>query len=276
VPPEAAQIAEDIDNQIEEDAAAAGAESGADEAPQDTEEEVRVASLMGWKPESQWKGDKANWRPAKDFLAEVPEIMRNTRKSNERMKGQLDRIVAQVARLTAAEKRQMSAGQEHALEAAMEAGDIEGAKKILAAARSSGAGDAPEKPPALAAFEERNADWYGVDDEATAYAAMLDKRFAEQAGGVSDPDVHMRKVEAGVKRAFPELFKDGKPRDDDEPGERRRAPLVARSGRGGDRSRSSTAMTPADMSAAQRKAATDMGVTHADWVKAYNQMQKAS
>lgn len=274
MPPEAAALAEKIDQEIEEGAAEGG--EGAAQEQGDTEEEARIASLMGWKSPKDWKGDPppGGLKSAKDFLAEVPKVNKAMREANELLRGKMDRIVGQVARLTAAEKNRMSAGQEEALEAAMEAGDIDRAKKILAAARAGGGDAEPDEAPALTAFKDRNA-WYGVDDEATAYTAALDAQFARSAGGVKDPDAHMRKVEAGVKKRFPELFGDKAKEEDEEEDDqpRRRAPLVARGGRA-DRSRAPSVVTAADLTPAQRRAAATMKVSEKDYAAALNLTNK--
>jgi hypothetical protein len=264
-----------IDAELEEAAGGEGEEGGAKES---SEEAIRVATLMGWKPKDQWKGDTANWRPAEDFLSEVPEVLRNTRKANERLNGQVTRIVAQVAKLDRRSDAQASAIAEAEAQEAFEAGDFDKAKKILLGV-GKGASAQPDEPAAFTDFKARN-DWYGVDDEASAYVEMLDKRFVQAAGGPNnvDPEAHFKKIEAGVKKRFPELFEDGDKGGDDKGGERRqerRAPLVTR-GRGLDRGRSGGAMSVADLSPAQRQAIKVMGVTEADYVKSYNQLNKAS
>lgn len=263
---EVAETATDDDTLtvIEPDAA-----DDADEALPPSEAE-KVARLMGWKPLDKWKGDKAGWKAPEDFLAEVPEIMRNTRKANQRLEGQITRIVGQLAKLQSGQDRQTNASLDKAMDAAVEAGDLEGARKILASAQAQKA--APDEHPAFTAFKDRNDEWWGVDDEATAYAESLDKRFAKD--GIADPEIHMKKVEAGVKKRFPELFGDAKADDDTDPPaktvkETPRAPLVARGGRGAGQS-SSDKLTPATMSPKQREAAKSMNVDPKDYCKSYN------
>jgi hypothetical protein len=271
MPPEAAQA---DDDQIDE----AIIEGGKDDAPPEDKsspEAVRIASLMGWKDPSKWQGDPppGGLKTAEEYLAEVPDVMKNTRKKAERLESQVTRIVGQVAKLDRASSRQADATARAAAREAMEAGDFDGAEKILTEARAPAA--AADKPPALAAFEDRNADWYGVDDEATAYTEMLDKRYAQQAGGVADPEAHMRKVEAGVKKAFPHLFDDklrrqGRTKTTLRPVARRsldaegRRPLPPRPWRD-DRGRHD---------AAQRRAAETMGVKPESWVKSFNLLNK--
>lgn len=231
-------------------------------------EAAKVAALMGWKAKKDWKGDLSNWRPAEDFLAEVPDVLKNTRKKAERLEGQVTRIVAQVAKLDQRSTAQQMATAKAAAREAFDAGDFDKAEEILTSVNRGGTSN-PDEPQALTDFKARN-DWFGVDDEATAYTAALDQQYAK--GGITDPDAHMRKVEAGVKKRFPELFGDGKdadPKGDPKP----KPPLVNRSNMG-ERRRSNGEMTVADMSPAQQRAAKEMQVTPADWVKSFNQLNK--
>lgn len=235
-------------------------------------EAAKVAALMGWKPKKDWKGDVSNWRPAEDFLAEVPDVLKNTRKKAERLEGQVTRIVAQVAKLDQRSSAQQMATAKAAAREAFDAGDFDKAEEILISVNRGPA--ASNEPPEFSAFKTRN-EWYGVDDEASEYVSMLDAKFAREAGGpqnVRDPEAHFRKIEAGVKKRFPELFGDGKdadPKGDPKP----KPPLVNRSNMG-ERRRSNGEMTVADMSPAQQRAAKEMQVAPADWVKSFNQLNK--
>lgn len=236
--------------------------------PQSSPEAVKVATLMGWKPKDQWKGDTSKWRPAEDFLAEVPEILSRTRQQSGKMKSQLDQVAGLVAKLTQNQRQQVDAQLDAALDAAVEAGDVDAAKKIRAQIRENA--NPPAENPAVASFKERNASWFEVDDDATAYAAALDARLSK--GGVANPDAHMRRVEEGVKKAFPQLFEDGEAPKKDEP--RSRAPLVAGGGKVAPGRRAPGEATVADLTPSQRRAAEDMGVSFPDYVKALNKIAK--
>lgn len=241
-------------------------ETGADEEVESSPEAQKVATLMGWKPKADWRGDAANWKSAEDFLAEVPAILQNTRAKSRKLEEQQAKIVAQLAKLDGNQRRQMDAEAEQRLEAAIEAGDVAGAKKIMAEARQSAT--QPDEPPALTAFKARN-DWFGVDDEATAYAAALDQTLAR--GGIADPDAHMRKVEAGVKKRFPELFEDT-PRQAtrDTP----RAPLVARGSR--TERRNTGELSAADLTPQQRAAIRQTGCTEASYLRELNKLRQGA
>lgn len=274
MPPEAAEADDDedqtLDDQVDENEDEN--EGGADDATPTTFAEV--ASTMGWRPKADFKpkreGDK--WLPAKEFVAEFNARQRNTMRSNRDLKSKLDRVAAQVEKvaghLSATDKVAMRAqAREH-----MEVGEFDKAEELFDKAASAASPTSGEHP-ALTSFKERN-DWFGVDDEATAYADSLDKQFAK--GGIADADAHMRKVEAGVKKRFPELFEAGERQERPE-GERqaRRAPLVAR-GNGAERPRQDGKITVADLTPKQRRAAEAMNVTLKDYAANLNEMNGAA
>lgn len=223
-----------------------------------------VASLMGWKPLDQWKGDPTNWKPASAFLAEVPEINRSLRKKSERLEGQHARIIAEVAKLSANQRRQMDAETDKQLEAAFDAGDLETVKRLVAESRKA---PEPQEPAAFSSFKDRNAEWFQIDPEATAYVLALDQQFNADGSGAANPDAHFRKIETAVKKRFPELF--GEKSADPTP--ERKAPLVARGSRS-EAIRNGAEMTAADLSPAQRQAARDMNVSAEAYVKELNRI----
>lgn len=277
MPPEAAQIADDLDEHIEEGAAAEGGEEQQQEEAKSSPEAVRIASLMGWKDPSKWQGEPppGGLKSAEDFIAEIPDVLRNTRKKADKLEGQFARVVAQVSKLDRVEGRRRDADQEAALEAAMEAGDLEGAKNILKAAKEAAA--PPGEAPAFTSFKDRN-EWYGVESEATEYVAFLDQKYATEAGGPAnvDPETHFRKIDAAVKKRFPELFGEAKePKEGEETGERRRAPLVNRGNRA-ERVKTSEGFTVADLTRAHRQAIKEYGCSEADYVKNLNLMNKGA
>lgn len=243
----------------------------ADVAPTDedpsSDEAKAVARLMGWKDSSEWKGDKTKFVTAQQFLADVPEVLKHTRQANAKLKSQQDRIIGEVAKLTANQRRQMDAQHEQALEAAVEANDMAEVKRITAEIKASAAPAADSGP--VAAFKARNSDWFEVDPEATAYAAALDAQYARLSNGISDPEAHMKRVEDGVRKKFPELFgeKEVKAKDESKP----RAPLVAGGGR---IARTSTGpVTVADLTPQQRAAAKELGVPPEKYAASINDLK---
>jgi hypothetical protein len=245
-----------------------------DDAPQESSPEaIKVASLMGWKDPKAWKGEPppGGLKSAEEFLADVPQVTKGLRKKVEEQGGKLDRVAGQLAKLNKRSTAQDVADAEARAEEAFEAGDFAKAKEILL---NVGAAAAPDEPAAVDEFRSRNA-WFGVDQAATDFVALLDRQFAAEAGGpdkITDAAAHMRRIEAAIKLARPDLFGATKtPKEgDEEEGDKapaRRAPLVNRGGRV-DRARSDTAeLTVATMTSRQRAAADTMNVSHADYVK---------
>lgn len=276
MPPEAATIEDPdtlvvLDNDADDpNAPVDGAEGEGEGDAQSNPEAERVAALMGWKPIDQWKGDKTNWRPAEEFLAEVPQLLRKARETTTKQRSQLDRIVAEVAKLSANQRRDMDARQERELEQAIEAGDTEAARKILNEVRTSQGND---EPPAVAEFKTRNAEWFEVDPEATAYAAMLDQMYARQApNGISDHAAHMKRIEDGVKKKFPELFGEGNEEQPEPKTQKARAPLVASGNRVSGRNDNGL-MTVSNMTPQQRAAAKELGISEASYAKSFNELK---
>lgn len=243
-------------------------------------EAERLAGLMGWKPKEQWKGDQTTWRPAEDFLRETVEVNRNMRAQQRTSETKLARVVAEVAKLSNNERQRMGADAEARLRLAVEEGKTDDALKIL---KEVEAGRQPTEPAAFTSFKERNADWYSVDPEATAYVHSLDQQFAAAAGGpqnVTDPEAHFRRIDAAMKKRFPELYAAADDEEDDPPARRRRepdepqgrrAPLVARGNRA-EASRS-TEKTASTLSREEKAGADLMGVTHADYAKQVNNLK---
>lgn len=225
-----------------------------------------VASMMGWKGEEHWKGDKANFKSASQFLKEVPEVLKNTRKTLDTYKGKMDRIVGTVAKLQGNQRTDQEAAAIQALKDAYAGGSEEDVIKAAKALQSVTA-PADEPPAALAEFQERNADWFNIDPEATAYAAALDQQYAKLAGGkITDPEAHMLRVEAGVKKRFPEHFGEAKA---DEAKDRKAPPLINRGARGPGLSGGGP-VTPATMTPGMRAAAKEVGVSEATYLRSYN------
>jgi hypothetical protein len=241
--------------------------------PQDSEEAIRVASLMGWKGKEHWKGDPTNWRSAESFLAEVPEVMRNTRKKNDRIESQLNRIVGEVAKLSKNQRQQRDADLDAALDAAIDAGDKDEAKRIRDEIRATADTPVSDTPPELSDFEARNASWLGVDPVATEMVKALDRQFASAPGAtdaegrIKEPAKHLKRIEDTIRKRFPEHFEEPAK---EEPKPKGAPPALGRGTRTPGAPRGDGAMTIADMTPNQRSAARTMGVSDADWVKNYN------
>lgn len=240
--------------------------------PVDSEIE-KIALSFGWTPPKDFKGDPSKAMSARDFLAETPKVLKSAKDDVAKANARISSVAGLVAKLEANQRKTNDQQLDQALVDAVEAGDADTAKKIAEQIRQSR--DA-ETTPAVEAFKERNA-WFGADDEATAYATLMDNKFANEAGGkIVNPAAHFGRIEAAVKRRFPELFDEpeAKPQAEvKEPKNPQRAPLVAGGGRVARPSNGE--LTVATMSKQHREAARAFQVSDEAYVKSFNHLNKA-
>lgn len=172
-----------------------------------------LAREWGWKPEDEWKGDKAKWSPADEFVrrrvSHTSNITKELKAVNERM-DRLSRTTGKVL-ADALDKQRAQIEAEHA--EAVENGDY---KAVRAAESKMRKLEAEAEPPADSpdvAFKARNS-WYGDggDEEATDYAVARSQRYVQQG---KTGDAMFKAVEADVRKKFPDLFDDTG--DDDAP-----------------------------------------------------------
>ena len=244
----------------------AGEEGRRTEAAEDDDppEVKAIAKRLGWKEDFQ--GDPAKRVSAGQFIDNTRQVIYGQRDKLARLEPLVERLAKETARLRGESDADRNARLDAALEAAIEAGDVDKAKELVAAARKT---PAAEPPAAVENFQRRNAGWYGVDPEATAYAESLDRRFAQANGGVQDPEQHMARVEAGVKKLFPQHFADGGERREDG-AERRQAPPANRGSRMPGRARTDGKTAPADLTSAERQAARAFNLTDQEYCDQIN------
>jgi len=156
-----------------------------------------IALSAGWKPEDQWKGDKTKWTPAHEFLAHKVAVGEEHRQTTMKLNKQVERMSR------ASEKMLEKALEDQRRELEADLADAVAANKPGEAAKIVRKIDGlkPVDDDPAAEFKERNAAWYGVDEDATAYAYGI----AEQKKHLPPQD-QLDAVEAAVKRKFPELF----------------------------------------------------------------------
>jgi hypothetical protein len=205
-----------------------------------------IASKFGWK-----EGGKLS---AVEFLNETPKIMDRQRKKldgvNKAMKvleGRLhidkqDSVRAKIAK-------------------AIEDGDSEAAEAIAREAVS------PPGQRELADFRERNADWYDIDPEATAYVLTLDQQYA-RTFGTADPSAHFERIEKAVKKRFPELFEEEAPEAKKDEPPARRQPFVGGASRVA--ATKPAKFTEGTLTPEERKAADQFGVSYKAFAEAKN------
>lgn len=201
----------DPDNQQDVELGDADGDGHQDGGPKPSTPEADVvrqlAEKAGWKPKDQWQGE--GWTDAAEFLSHRLE-------KSEKTRTQLRQVAAQLKRVESQTKAQQKAALDAELADAVEANDMDRVKEVVAKR------EAVDEHPAVADFRTRN-DWFGVDEDATAYVESLDKRFAKE-GPIADPKAHMRRIEEAVFKRFPEYApEEPKPKANGQ----RTAPLVA-------------------------------------------------
>jgi hypothetical protein len=189
--------------QIEGEDGADAVDEGADDAPQLPSVE-ELAAELGWKPKDQWTGPEAEWRDPVTYIkygqnATLVQQVKELKKSHETL---VRTTAATTKRLLDEQAAEINARWEQAIED----GDKDGARRAERDMRAVEAQrNAPD--PLVADFQERN-DWYGVDPEATDYAAAVSARLAQQGKSVAE---QLEAAEKSVRKRFPELFEGAAP-----------------------------------------------------------------
>lgn len=139
-----------------------------------------LATEMGWKPQDQYKGDPANWKPAKDFILAGHDIQKSTAKELKGLRSTIDnmaRTTASIVEQQVAEKRKEL---EEQYSNAVDDGDAEGARKISKALdQLETKVAAPGLSPAASDFAEKHKAWLGVDPLATDRAVAVAAAYAK-------------------------------------------------------------------------------------------------
>ncbi len=192
-----------------------------DEDAAETEFTERLARRYGWKPETDWKGDRSKWTPAQKFMDQklsgldsLPALRAKADK--------VDHFAAQLTAIKAELGRNASIRLTQEMEDAVEANDKEAARLVLQKARSQ-VGDASDDDAKIAdtrlgaevseAWVRDNDDWFGVHLKATQYAKQL---FAEAADDKGDSrwsreayETRHKEIERKVKARYPSVTDDG-------------------------------------------------------------------
>ncbi len=148
------------------------------------------ARKHGWRPKEEFKGDPAKWTDAETFVKRADEVMPFLEKQNKALKRELDdmkRTMRQAQEFyTKAEQRaynQALADLEARHTEAVETGDVNAAKRVMADMRKLDDEFTPPQIGAEPAFDEKQAraelaewvektGWYGPDEQRTKYADM--------------------------------------------------------------------------------------------------------
>jgi len=246
------------------------------------------ARALGWKPEDEFKGDKAKWTDADSFLEKHSRNNGALRASNAALARDMAELKAQMRGMDAAHKKifeiqikkqkdefdQQVAFLKAQKREALRSGEHETAADIdeqLDGLRERGPElpDLPETTPKnIAPVQWRtNADmvewakgqpWFDVDDDMTLLAGTLGKTIREANPAMPFPKL-LDQVAERVRKAFPHKFATRRnPVEGATPG----ASSAVSSGK-------SYASLPKDAKAACDEAVADGGLTQKQWVDLY-------
>ncbi len=171
------------------------------EAPALTETE-QLAQEMGWKPQTDYKGDPDKWRPAKDFILAERDISRTMRNEVKRLGNTVERMAAAGTKQTERMLNEQADRLNREFAQAVEAKDTRGAAKAAQGMRDLEATARADQEGSDVRFARDN-PWYGKDDEATAYAVSVSQRLAAQGKSADD---QLEAAATAVRKRFPELF----------------------------------------------------------------------
>lgn len=151
--------------------------------------EVRARD-MGWVPEEEFKGDKAKWKPAEEFVAHGEEILPILKKTNEGLRNDLTQIRGDLTATQAALAESREAIESfktfHAEEVAER---VKAAREKLKAehAAASAAGDHAAVAELTEEMTRLNAADAAAEKEAKDKAAVDARRVADRKDTTPDP-----------------------------------------------------------------------------------------
>ena len=195
-----------------------------DDAPRDYEAEARS---RGWVPQDEFKGDATRWVDAETFIERTETVMPLLKAENARMKRELSdmkRQMRQFSKHASAAEERIRAEIQSEMEAAVEAGDVEGFRKLQKKADelTDGKSEAPkhtqeEVIEAFDVFREEN-PWYDranlanaseIDINARLYADRMTEKHIKKTEEMA-PDEFFAFIADEVKKKYPQIV--AKPR----------------------------------------------------------------
>lgn len=179
----------------------------------DTDVVRTVAKSLGWLDKDQYGNEGQPWVDAADFLIENGKKTKGLRKQMDEMRDAVKRSAKAAERIIEDQRKKAIADARKAVREAAASGDEDAAEEAATALAKAVETPAEDTKSIVADFAKRNATWFEVDDDATAMAVAVCGR--EAAKGASHEE-QLRKAEAAVRRAFPDLFED-KPAKKDPP-----------------------------------------------------------
>lgn len=210
-----------------------------DEQPSEPPSIEALAAKMGWSPKDQWRGDPDKWRPADDFIVTTVDVNRGLVSKLDNVERQLETMSRTSAKLT---ERAVQQERERLLKERQEAFEVSDSEAFNSANQKLNEleqqvpqNDGPT--PEGRAFMERNAGWFGKDQEATGWFYNRCNELMKQGIG---PARQIQIAEREGKQMFPELF--GEPAEQPKP---KAAPLNKPGARGASTVKKGFATLPA-------------------------------
>jgi hypothetical protein len=163
-----------------------------------------LASELGWCPQEEWRGDPADWKPAKDFLKSTVDINKGLRRELKATREASERAARAAAAITeqALEKQRQELIQ--ARQQAFDAGDAQAFSQVENQLRSLPVPQAPAQSSESQDFRQRNATWFGVDPIASQIAYNVCQMHADKG---ADYATQLAEAEKVIRQRFPEYFR---------------------------------------------------------------------
>lgn len=164
----------------------------------------KVAMKLGWRPQAEWQGEEGDWVDSEAFLTKTKDMNKSMSKDLRDLRKQMDRIGQATASMTQQAVEAERAKWQEKWDEAFDTGnrdDLKRAEKELAKLDQP---KAQQPTREVEDFASRNSGWFQKDEEATDYAFVRASYW--QNKGVTDPGEQLEKVEADVKKRFPEHF----------------------------------------------------------------------
>lgn len=168
-----------------------------------------LAEELGWRKD--FNGREAV--SAKEYIKRQQGFLRDSSRQLRELKEATARHGEELVRI---QKKALDEARKVAqaeLDEAVRMGDTRAAAQAVE--KLTAAQEAPQTPPPprldpdaetfVKDWVARN-DWFSKDEEAVAYTDVLYRREIQKNGGVDDPVVILPKIEAAIRRRFPEHF----------------------------------------------------------------------
>lgn len=168
-----------------------------------------LAEEMGWRKD--FNGREAV--SAKEYIKRQQGFLRDSSRQLRELKEATAKHGEQLVRIQKQALEDARKAAQAELDEAVRMGDTRAAAQAVE--KLTAAQDAPAQPqPAkldadaeqfVREWVERN-DWFSKDEDAVAYTDVLYRREIQKNGGVDDPVVILPKIEAAIRKRFPEHF----------------------------------------------------------------------